>query len=171
MRSAPIALFLSLAAVGASAAETPAEEWVRAPERPSLNGESGQTWFSPVFGRKSGTFPAMYDSMQDDRDSVAGDFLTARFRYTYDAPIGEDTAENEAGHDMIPPRHDESITEVMLDCDEHFSGTVSMRYLLDGKEVRYQQDDDSDILMTQVVNDAGTTVGDLCEFIRERGAK
>ena len=168
--SVPIVFLASLAAPGAFAAAAP-EEWVEGPQRPSLNGESGKVWFSPKFGRKQGTFPAMYDAVGDDRDSVTGDFLAARFRYTYDAPIGEDTAENEAGHDLIPPRHDESITEVLLDCDRHFSGTVSTRFLLKGKEVRHQRDDDQDILMTQVMGDAGTTVGDLCEFARQRGAK
>ena len=41
---------------------------------------------------------ALYDSMQDGRDSVSGDFLVARFRYTYDAPIGDGT--------RLSPRHD-----------------------------------------------------------------
>ncbi|MCL1633496.1 hypothetical protein M2650_02380 [Luteimonas sp. SX5] len=152
-----------MTAFAAAAAEPQADAWVQGPERPSLNGEAGKTWFSPVFGRRSGTFPAMYDSMQDTRDSVTGDFLVARFRYTYDAPIGEGS--------KISPRHDESITEVLLDCDRHFSGTASIRYLLDGKEVARQDDGADDILMTQMENDAGTTVGDLCEFARQRGAK
>ena len=137
-----------------------AGDWVRAPERPSLNGESGATWFSPEFGRRSGSFRAMYDSMQDSRDSVDGDFLVARFRYTYDAPIGDGTS--------LSPRHDESITEVLLDCEQHFSGTTSLRYLLAGEEVAREGNDD--VLMMQM-NDAGTTVGDLCEFARQRGEK
>lgn len=163
MRSATLIFAASSLAFAAVGAEPQADAWVKGPDRPSLNGESGKTWFSPVFGRKKGTYPAMYDSMQDTRDSVTGDFLTARFRYTYETPIGEGS--------KLSPRHDESITEVLLDCGERFSGTSSIRYLLGGKEVARQDDGDDGILMTQMTNDAGTTVGDLCEFARQRGEK
>ncbi len=163
MQNALSVLALSLPAFAAVGAPPQADAWVQGPDRPSLNGEAGKTWFSPAFGRKSGTFPAMYDSMQDTRDTVTGDFLAARFRYTYDTPIGEGTP--------LSPRHDESITDVLLDCGQHFSGTTSIRYLLDGKEVARQDDGDEDILMTQMASDAGTTVGDLCEFARQRGEK
>ncbi len=160
MRRSALAIVLCSASFIGQAAEPQAVGWVQAPERPSLNGESGKTWFSPTFGRKSGTFRAMYDAMQDTRDSVTGDFLVASFRYTYDAPIGEGTS--------LSPRHDESITEVLLDCEQHFSGTTSLRYLLAGEEVA--REDNDDVLMMQM-NDAGTTVGDLCEFARQRGEK
>ena len=160
MRRSALAIVLCSAPFIGHAAEPRAVDWVQAPERPSLNGESGKTWFSPEFGRKRGTFRAMYDSMQDGRDSVSGDFLVARFRYTYDAPIGDGTS--------LSPRHDESITEVLLDCGQHFSGTASLRYLLAGEEIA--REDNDDVLMMQM-NDAGTTVGDLCEFARQRGEK
>ena len=160
MRPSALAIVLCSASLAGHAAEPQAVDWVPAPERPSLDGEAGKTWFSPAFGRKSGTFRAMYDSMQDTRDSVSGDFLVARFRYAYDAPIGDGTG--------LSPRHDESITEVLLDCDRHFSGTASLRYLLAGEEVA--REDNDDVLMMQM-NDAGTTVGDLCEFARQRGEK
>ena len=159
-RLLPVLLLASASPAG-FAADPPQDAWVAAPARPSLNGESGSTWFSPAFSRRKGSFRAIYDSMQDARESVDGDFLVARFRYTYDAPIGE-------GGPM-DPRHDESITEVLLDCDAHFSGTASLRYLLAGKEVA--REDNDDILMMQMTNDAGTTVGDLCEFARQRGEK
>ena len=161
MRHGLLAIVLCSAPLIGHAAEPQAVGWVEAPERPSLNGEAGKTWFSPVFGRKGGSFRAMYDSMQDSRDSVSGDFLVASFRYTYDAPIGDGTS--------LSPRHDESITEVLLDCDAHFSGTTSLRYLLAGEEVA--REDNDDVLMMQMTNDAGTTVGDLCEFARQRGEK
>src|SRR5690606_28215427 len=135
--------------------------WVGAPERASLDGEKSKTWFWSAFSRRSGTFSAMYDSMLDSRDSVTGDFLVARYRYTFDAPIGE-------GNGLIP-RHDELIAEVLLDCDAHFSGTTSQRYLLDGEEVA--REDNDDVLMIQMTNDADTTVGDLCEFARQSGEK
>ncbi|HSD16847.1 MAG TPA: hypothetical protein VLC71_06240 [Thermomonas sp.] len=160
MRRSLLAIVLCSAPFIGHAADPRAVGWVPAPERPSLNGEAGKTWFSPVFRRKSGTFRAMYDSMQDTRDSVGGDFLVASFRYTYDAPIGDGSS--------LSPRHDESITEVLLDCDAHFSGTTSRRYLLAGEEV--SREDNDDVLMMQM-NDAGTTVGDLCEFARQRGEK
>ena len=161
MRRSVLAIVLCSAPVIGHAAEPQDAGWVEAPQRPSLNGESGKTWFSPAFGRKSGTFRAMYDSMQDTRDSVSGDFLVARFRYTYEAPIGGGTS--------LSPRHDESITEVLLDCDAHFSGTTSLVYRLAGEEVA--REDNDDVLMMQMTNDAGTTVGDLCEFARQRGEK
>jgi hypothetical protein len=164
MERTPYIFSMLLLATGAAVAAEPATGWIEGPQRPSLKGESGKTWFSPEFGKKSGTFDAMYDSMQDDRDSVTGDFTTARFRYTYDTPIGETGSK-------LNPRHDESITDVLLDCDRHFSGTASIRYLLDGAEVGRQDSADSEILMTQMTADAGTTIGDLCDFARKRGAK
>lgn len=167
MRTMPVrsilpVLLALLTTIPALAAE-PAVDWVPAPQRPSLNGESGKTWFSPEFGSRSGTFEAIYDSMADERKSVSGDFVTATFRYTYDAPIGE------AGNALYP-LHDESITQVLLDCDQHFSGTTSIRFLLDGNEAGLQHNDD-DVLMMQTSSDDGTTIGDLCTFARERGAK
>lgn len=159
-----ISVLLALLATSAAFAAEPAVEWVEAPQRPSLNGESGKTWFSPVLGSKNGTFEAIYDSMADERNSVSGDFLVATFRYTYDTPIGE------AGSTMYP-LHDESITQVLLDCDQHFSGTTSLRFLLDGSEVGLQENQDDDVLMMQTSSDDGTTIGDLCEFARERGSK
>jgi len=156
----PVILLCAMPSIG-HAAGLEYAVWVEAPPRPSLAGESGKTWFWSAFTRKSGTFSAMYDSMLDDRDSVTGDFLVARYRYTFDAPIGEGTG--------LIPRHDELIAEVLLDCDAHFSGTTSQRYLLEGREVA--RDDNDDVLMMQMTNDAGTLVGDLCEFARQRGEK
>jgi len=161
MRLSILAILLcSMSVVGhASGLEDAA--WVEAPQRPSLDGESGRTWFWSAFTRRSGTFRAMYDSMLDNRDSVTGDFLVARYRYTFDAPIGDGTG--------LIPRHDELIAEVLLDCDAHFSGTASQRYLLEGEEVA--REDNDDVLMIQMTNDADTTVGDLCEFARQSGEK
>jgi hypothetical protein len=151
------ALAMLLACATAQAGDAPA--WVAAPARPSLDGESGKTWFDPAHGRTEGTFKAIYDSMQDQRDSVTGAFTTARFRYTYDAPIGEGG--------KLSPRHDESVTEVLLDCANRFSGTRSITYLLQGKVVGETRDADADILMMQSPEGEVSTVSDLCAFLNK----
>ena len=138
-----------------------ADEWVEAPVTRSLPGaeEKGKTYFSKFFGKRTGTFEAMYSSMFDPRDSVSGEFLVGKFRYTYDKPI-------EGGYEFYPT-HDEVLTEVLLDCNEQLSGTLSIVYKLKGAVVHASRSTDEDIEMMQVRGPA--TTNDLCDFARSMG--
>lgn len=153
-----IALFIVLAAIGHAHAE---EEWVQAPKSLGLPGQNiaGKTFFSPIFGKKSGAFRVTYESALDNRDSVSGNFLVGKFRYTYQSAIGEGG---------IVPKHDESISVVLLDCKESLSGTLSETYLLKGKVVRTTIYKDNDVSFIQYFG--SSTVGNLCAFAKKRGA-
>jgi hypothetical protein len=112
LRHAPAAL-LMLATAGAAAGES--GTWVDAPVARALDAAvAATTQFSPAFGKHAGTYPATFESVLDTRDAVRGEFLVARYRYRYASPIG--------GNAPVP-RHDESVTEVLLDCRERLAAT------------------------------------------------
>jgi hypothetical protein len=146
-------------------AETPRRgDWVASPHSRFLPGQEdtgGKTYFSKTFGKKSGTFKAVYDSLFDKRDKVTGDFIIGSYRYTYEAPNGE-------ADSKIYPLHDEDIETVLLDCKNGFVGSISSIYLLRGEVVRKTEYSDKDVEVTQM-RLANTTVGDLCRFAKQQG--
>jgi hypothetical protein len=154
-----------LVAVIFANASAPAQEpttWVEAQTVRSLPGEkTGQakTYFGDSFAKKKGTFKAEFESMLETKDSIAGEFLVAWFRYVYKEPNG--------GGSSLYPAHDESITKVLLDCPKHFSGTIAMTYKLKGKVVKQETSADGEIRMVQY--SGASTVGDLCAFAKQKG--
>ena len=136
-------------------------QWVEAPVTKSLPGEvvNAKTSFDPSFGRTTGTYRAMYESITDARNSAKGKFLVGRYRYTYSKPI-----EPEGGR----PRYDESVTEVLLDCANRMSGTSKLTYKLKGAIVREVTTPASEVLLMQ--SSEPSTVADLCSFAKKRGA-
>lgn len=134
--------------------------WVASPVTRSLPGQDdgGKTWFDKSFGRRTGAFNTLDDSMNPGR-KASGTFLVGRFRYTYKKPIGG------GGYQ---PRHDESVDEVLLDCNSHASGTLSTTYKLRGKTVGHTVAADADVSLMPTGRES--TVGDLCEFARAQGA-
>ena len=136
-------------------------EWVEAPVTRHLPGQEqvrGKTYFDAAFSKRSGTFRAMYDSILDDRKSVSGEFLVGRFRYRYESPIPK-------GGPRLP-KHDEEIMEVVMDCSEHLSGTLSVTYKLKGVIMLVEKSSDDEVLMTQTYGPS--TTNDLCEFAKRR---
>lgn len=142
------------AAIGAS-------QWMDAPVTRALPGETvaAKTSFDTSFEKRAGTYRAMYDSITDTRDSAKGDFLVGRFRYAYAKPI-----EPEGGL----PRYDESITEVLLGCATHMSGTLKITYKFKGTTVREVISTPSEVLLIQ--SSEPSTSADLCAFATRRGA-
>lgn len=155
MRSFTLSAFLLLTAVAAQA-----DVWVDAPTSRSLDGNtSGKTQFRTEFGKHRGTYPAMFESILENRDKISGDFLVARYRYTYATPIG--------GGSLVP-RHDEAETEVLLDCRERLAATRVLVYRLSGEPVDEQRKADSELRFMYFPR--ARTVDDLCAFARERNA-
>ncbi len=147
----------------ALAAAQGSAKWVEAPTTRSLPGQESvraKTYFDDSFGRKKGKFKAEYESFLEGKDFVEGELLVARFRYVYAVPNTSDS--------YLYPTHDESITEVLLDCTNHFSGTISTTYKLKGKVVKHDEASDHDLLMVQYSGPG--TVADLCTFARKRRA-
>jgi hypothetical protein len=140
-----------------------AEKWVEASTTRSLPGQESvraKTYFEDSFGRKKGKFKAAYESFLEEKDFVEGEFLVARFRYVY--------AEPNTGESSFYPTHDESITKVLLDCKNHFSGTISITYKLKGKVAKHDETSDRDIHMMQY--SGPSTVEDLCAFAKKQRA-
>lgn len=149
------------ASVSATAQEP--SKWIEAPSVRSLPAQKageGKAYFGDSFGRKKGKFKAEYESMLETKDFVEGEFLVAWFRYVYKVP--------NQGTSSIYPTHDESITKVLLDCPNHFSGTIAIIYKLKGKTVKQESNSDGDIRMVQYAG--ASTVGDLCAFAKQRRA-
>jgi hypothetical protein len=137
-------------------------KWVEAPtvrSLPAENAARAKTYFGDSFAKKKGKFKAEFESMLETKDSIEGEFLVAWFRYVYKAPNG--------GGSSMYPAHDESITKVLLDCPNHFSGTIATTYKLKGKVVKQESSADSEIRMVQY--SGASTVGDLCAFAKQRG--
>ena len=140
-----------------------AAKWVAASTTRYLPGQEdvrAKTYFEDSFGRKKGKFRANYESFLEKKDFVEGEFLVARFRYVYAEPNTSDSP--------LYPTHDESITTVLLDCKNHFSGTISITYELKGKVVKRDETSDRDILMMQY--SGPSTVADLCAFAKKQRA-
>jgi hypothetical protein len=142
------------------------EEWTVSTFSRTLPGQEeivGQTFFGSKFTKKRGEYRAMYDSMLETKDTVKGEFLVGKFKYKYKEPIGELNSQFE-------PFHDEYISEVLLDCNQNFSGTLSETFILHGKTVKSHTNQKSEILMIQQ-NLSGTTMGDLCAFAKTQTVK
>lgn len=137
-------------------------KWVEAPivrSLPVQKAAQAKTYFGDAFAKKKGKFKAEYESMLETKDFVEGEFLVAWFRYVYTAPNG--------GTSSLYPAHDESITKVLLDCPNHFSGTIAISYKLKGKVVKQDSNADGEIRMVQY--SGASTVGDLCAFAKQKG--
>jgi hypothetical protein len=155
-------LFIVFLACVLSTAQA-AEKWVEASTTHSLPGQESvraKTYFEDSFGKKKGKFKAVYESFLEEKDFVDGEFLVARFRYVYAEPNTTDSS--------LYPTHDESITKVLLDCKNHFSGTISITYKLKGKVAKHDETSDRDIHMMQY--SGPSTVGDLCVFAKKQKA-
>jgi len=138
--------------------------WVEAPVTRSLPGQEGvpaKTYFWDTFTTRKGRFRATFDSLLDQRTAVTGTFVVAKFRYVYAHAL------EESPH--LYPAHDELVVEVLLDCQEHLSGTLATTYLLKGKvlQVDSVQDGEVDLMQTS----GPGTVTDLCAFVNEKAQK
>ena len=137
------------------------QAWVEAPVTRALPGQEAlkaKTYFWDAFTTRKGTFKATYASMLDPRQSVTGTFLVAKCRYVY-----QDTLEASA---LLYPAHNEMILEVLLDCREHWSGTLATTYLLNGKVVQVESVPEQDVAMMQT--SGPSTMTDLCAFAAGR---
>ncbi|MDD5084390.1 MAG: hypothetical protein PHT88_05695 [Candidatus Moranbacteria bacterium] len=130
---------------------------------PGQEDNTAQTFFGSKFTKIRGEYRAMYDSMLETKDTVKGEFLVGKFKYKYKEPIGELNSQFE-------PLHDEYISEVLLDCNQNFSGTLSETFILHGKTVKSHTNQKSEILMVQL-NLSDTTMGDLCAFAKTQAVK
>ena len=136
-------------------------EWVAAPVTRQLPGTAkGKTYFWDTFATRKGTFKFIPDSMLDDRNTLSGEFLVGRFRYAYGHLI--------KGVPGLYPDHDETISEVILDCKGNLSGTLSTSYLRAGKVVHVDRTIDAEVVL--MPNSGPSTVTDLCTFAADRGA-
>jgi len=138
-------------------------DWVEAKTSRTIPGQkevAGKTFFSPSFSKTHGQFRALYESALDTRDKIQGDFIIGKFLYKYAIPIGSNKSK-------IDPLHDEVVSEVVMDCKQHFYGVKKSTFYLKGRIVF--QINENDVLLTED-HMPSTTVADLCDFAKDQKA-
>jgi hypothetical protein len=140
-------VFLTLAAGAVATASPAADGWV----------EAGRTrdgvatiHLQKSFGKKSGTFKSVPDSMLEKEGTLSGDFLLGTYRFSYDKPIVE-----------LGVKFDELLVVEVLDCRRSYFGTLKRTQKLKGRVVAEEVTKDADLVLTQV---PGPTVdAQLCD--------
>lgn len=134
-------------------------EWVESPHIRTLPGEAsdGKVYFGTQFTQQKGNYKATYESVMESRDSLSGNFLIGSFRYVFNHPNPKS---------FLAPKHDEMITQVVLECSQHFSGTVAVLYKLKDKVVKNDVKPASEVTLYQDSNPS--TVNDLCAYAKSK---
>jgi len=137
-----------LASIGSASVSALAAEWVDVDR--SVEGDA-KIQLSTVFGKKSGKFKAIPESMLDNRRSIEGNFSLGTYRYVYSH------AEQEDG-----PVFDEKIVTEVLDCQKNYFGTAKEVRKYKGKVVAEKLTSNADISMMEL---SGASIdAQLCEL-------
>lgn len=152
-------LFVCFALAVFSYSALAGNEWVEIPNTHTLPGEAsdGKVYFGTQFTQQKGNYKATYESVMESRDSLSGTFLMGSFRYVFNHPNPKS---------FLAPRHDEMITQVVLECSKHFSGTVAVLYKLKDKVVKNDVKTAAEITLYQDSNPG--TVSDLCAYAKSK---
>lgn len=104
-----VCLALAILSQGAMASN----EWVESPNIRTLPGEAtdGKVYFGTQFTQQKGNYKATYESVMESRDSLRGTFFMGSFQYVFNHPNLKS---------FLSPKHDEMITQVVLECSQHF---------------------------------------------------
>lgn len=113
---------------------------------------SATIYLSNIFGSKRGKFRATPESVLDNKDSIDGKFIVAKYRYVYSQPEID-------GRGVAS---DEFVSTELLDCERHFYGTLRQVRKSAGKIVSDHIISDADVMMTETTSP--TIDSQLCEF-------
>ncbi len=113
-------------------------------------------YLSKTFIPTTGTYKVIPQSPDDPRETITGKFLIGQYKYLYKKPT--DTG----GAILV----DETISTVILECREHFYGTLKQTKRLKNKMVNEVVFPTSELMLTQTSDP--TLWLSLCQLYQSR---